>query len=155
MQTYNSFNDLVAAQSASPLVSDMSVFNEIKNPDLKRDCDAIVAEWLSFKSVFEKYQAIQKKCKEAGVEKYEDSVQICDCNAAFSATKEKIQEILGDHRTGVFVKAAREEERIQSGEFKWRDHKNIPEISTVAKIRDACFCRHISDIAPKHFRGIR
>ena len=36
MQTYNNFNELASAQTASPLVSDMSVFNAINTPVIKR-----------------------------------------------------------------------------------------------------------------------
>jgi len=52
MQTYNSFNELASAQSASPLVSDMSVFNGgyydsgAKSPTWYEDVDDIVEDYV-------------------------------------------------------------------------------------------------------------
>ena len=44
MQTYNSFNELVADQSASPLKSDLSVFNDDTYESLKQQRDALIAQ---------------------------------------------------------------------------------------------------------------
>jgi len=76
MQTYNSFNELAAAQAATPLVSAMSVFNasyktdQKLTPEKQAKLDAFMAfvneEEQKFRQQDDAFIAQQRQCSESG-----------------------------------------------------------------------------------------
>ena len=70
MQTYNSFNEMAAAQSASPLVSDMSVFNA-DTVDMQKWNDDIVPLYHNLPTIISQiraaYVAFQEICTNGGI----------------------------------------------------------------------------------------
>jgi len=91
MQTYNSFNELATAQNASPLVSDMSVFNAsaVTMEQAKEAVKEALAARKAYAAAMKRYEKLMNDAYESDeghespVFKYMDKYDSDICSSAF------------------------------------------------------------------------